>query len=147
MFERRAKVLLAQEIVRPDSEEEFPEKPEYPQRPALPNNRASDGVIDAYEREVKNYQFELAEYREVNKEFEKKELALRELSNLVIDTVSPELQRTNCSLDDTLREQYTNLQKTCSSSTVQLAKKAIRKYEELVDTCQKIKNPLEQLTK
>ena len=62
--------------MRPDSEEEFPEKPEYPQRPALPNHRASDAVIDAYEREVKNYQLKLAEYREVNKEFEKKELAL-----------------------------------------------------------------------
>ena len=87
MFKRYAKVLLAQEIVRPDSEEEFLEKLEYPQRLALPNNRALDVVIDAYEREVKNYQLKLAEYREVNKEFEKKELALRELSNLVIDTV------------------------------------------------------------
>ena len=76
MFERRAKVLLAQEIVRPDSKEEFPEKPKYPQRPALPNNRALDATIEAYEREVKNYQLELAEYREVNKEFKKKELAL-----------------------------------------------------------------------
>ena len=102
MFERRAKILLAQEIVRPDSEEEFLEKLEYPQRLALLNNRALDVVIDAYEQEVKNYQLKLTEYREVNKEFKKKELALRELLNLVIDTVSLELQRTNCSLDDTL---------------------------------------------
>ena len=147
MFERRAKVLLAWEMVRPDSEEEFPEKPEYPQRPALPNNRASDAVIEAYEREVKNYQLELAEYRELNKEFEGQKLALRELSNLIIDTVSPELQRINCSPDDNLREWYSNLQKTCSASTVQKAEKAIRQYEELVDTRQKIKNPLEWLTK
>ena len=76
MFERRTKILLVQEIVRLDSEEEFLEKPEYPQRLALPNYRALDATIEAYEREVKNYQLELVEYREVNKEFEKKELAL-----------------------------------------------------------------------
>ena len=76
MFKRRTKILLVQEIVRPDSEEEFLEKLEYPQRLALPNHRALDVAIEAYEREVKNYQLKLAEYREVNKEFKKKELAL-----------------------------------------------------------------------
>ena len=62
MFKRRTKILLVQEIVRPDSEEEFLEKPEYPQRLALPNYRALDVVIDAYEQEVKNYQLKLAKY-------------------------------------------------------------------------------------
>ena len=91
MFKRYTKILLVQEIVRLDSKEEFLEKLEYPQRLALPNNRASEAVIDAYEQEVKNYQLKLTEYREVNKEFKKKELALRELLNLVVDTVSLEL--------------------------------------------------------
>ena len=76
MFERRTKILLVQEIVRPDSEEEFLEKLEYPQCLALPNYRALDVAIEAYEQEVKNYQLKLAEYQEVNKEFKKKELAL-----------------------------------------------------------------------
>ena len=62
MFKRRTKILLVQEIVRPDSKEEFLEKLEYPQRLTLPNNRALDVVIDAYEQEVKNYQLKLAEY-------------------------------------------------------------------------------------
>ena len=76
MFKRYTKILLTQEIVRLDSKEEFPKKPKYPQRLALLNNRALDVVIDAYEQEVKNYQLKLTEYREVNKEFKKKELAL-----------------------------------------------------------------------
>ena len=62
MFKRRTKILLVQEIVRPDSKEEFLEKLEYPQRLALPNNRALDVVIDAYEQEVKNYQLKLTKY-------------------------------------------------------------------------------------
>ena len=55
MFKRRTKVLLVQEIVRPDSKEEFLEKLEYPQCLALPNYRALDVTIKAYKREVKNY--------------------------------------------------------------------------------------------
>ena len=76
MFKRYAKILLVQEIVRPDSKEEFLEKLEYPQRLVLPNYRALDVAINAYEQEVKNYQLKLVEYRELNKEFKKKELAL-----------------------------------------------------------------------
>ena len=62
MFERYAKVLLVQEIVRPDSEEEFLKKLEYLQRLALLNNRALDVTIKAYKREVKNYQLKLTKY-------------------------------------------------------------------------------------
>ena len=62
MFERRTKILLVQEIVRLDSEEEFLEKLEYPQRLALLNYRALDVTIEAYKREVKNYQLKLTKY-------------------------------------------------------------------------------------
>ena len=62
MFEKYTKILLVQEIVRLDFKEEFLEKLKYPQRLALPNNRALDVVIDAYEQEVKNYQLKLTKY-------------------------------------------------------------------------------------
>ena len=62
MFKRRTKILLVQEIVRLNSKEEFLEKLKYPQRLALPNNRALNVVIDAYEQEVKNYQLKLTKY-------------------------------------------------------------------------------------
>ena len=151
MFERRAIVLRVQEIVKPGSVEDFPERPDYlnrlePLRAA--NSRAISAVATSeYEIVVKNYQLELAEYREEIREVKEQETAIRELATLIIDTVSPELQRTNCLASDNIREWYTKLERTCSVTTVQKEEKAIRRYEELVDTRQKIKNPLEWLTK
>ena len=151
MFEQRAIVLRVQEIVKPSSVKDFPERPDYlnrlePLRAA--NSRAiSAAATSEYKIAVKNYQLELAEYREEIREVKEQETAIQELTTLIIDTVSLELQRTNYLASDNIREQYTKLERTYSVTTVQKEEKAIRRYKELVDTHQKIKNPFEQLTK
>ena len=151
IFKRRAVISQVWEIVQPGSIEPFPQRPEYPERPIPPRAVSGRGVTEAasaaYEQAIKSYPLELAEYRERLKDIKEQESAIRELATLIVDTVSPELQRTHCFDGGNIREWYTNLESACSSTTFQKKEKAIQKYKELVDTRQKIKNPLEWLTK